>query len=246
MTNQPAPNGNTTANPSELQVILAKNKKHFFLETWRHEDEALEKSRKVREQDFHRMSVHLTAAFEECDPEELTDHIDNKLALSQLSKVCRDDWWWIPASDPVACTLRDVQRMLRTNTKRGIVKRMSSFGWIWWLLVDLAYLAVVLLMFTVANSKFEMVVIAALVLIYSRISLAGVAFATAALLVGQAFEAVRWEFGSVLKLKIPISGLTKAQESLRKAGLRAVIHASSIGIGSLLALWHLGVALLAA
>ena len=122
--------------------------------------------------------------------------------------------------------------------------RLQKFRWIWWILVELIYLAIVLGLFSVASSKFETVTVAALVLIYNKVAEIFAATALSFTYLAHTAEVIYWEFGRTLRLKVPISRLTEAREALGDLPIPNLIHKISIGIGSLIALWHLVVAFL--
>jgi len=230
---------------SELKKVLDEHRSRFRLEPLSSQDEYLEKERLERKREFHLMSHYLTAAFDEEDAEELKEHIADKLAYDSLPRIGENDWWWSPADDLIASTLRDVLRTLEKDTKKTTGDKLRKFRWIWWVLSELIYLAVVIGLFSVASSKFETVVIAALVLIYSKIALVGSGIAIFFVYLAHTAELIYWEFGRTLRLKVPVSRLTEAKKALGDLPVPSFIRNVSIGIGSLIAVWHLVVVLLA-
>jgi hypothetical protein len=230
---------------SEINRILEKHKGGFALEPLRFPDDELENDRLERKREFHLMSAYLTAALDEEDVEELKQRIADKLAYNSLQRIGENDWWWSPADDLIASTLRDVLRTLEKDTKKTTGDKLRKFRWIWWVLSELIYLAVIIGLFSAASSKFETVVIAALVLIYSKIALVGSGIAIFFVYLAHTAELIYWEFGRTLRLKVPVSRLTEAKKALGDLPVPSFIRNVSIGIGSLIAVWHLVVVLLA-
>jgi hypothetical protein len=229
---------------AEIKKILDKHESHFRLKPLSFPNDEFEKDRLEREREFHLMTTFLTASVDDDDIEELKQNIANKLALNSLQRIGRYDWWWSPASDLVASTLREVQRTLEKATKKKIGDRLHKFRWMWWVLRELIYLAIVVSLFSVASSKFETVVVAALVLIYSRVALVGTGILVSFVHLAYTAELIYWEFGRTLRLKVPISRLTDAKKALGDLPIPSFIRNISIGIGSLIAVWHLVIAVL--
>jgi len=87
--------------------------------------------------------------------------------------------------------------------------------------------------------------VAALVLIYNKVVLIGSGVAIFFVYLAHTAELIYWEFGRTLRLKVPISRLTEAKKALGDLPVPSLIRNFSIGIGSLIAVWHLVVVLLA-
>ncbi len=230
---------------SEIIKVLDTHKNRFRLDPLWDQNEYLEKKRLEREREFHLMSHYLTAAMDEDDVEELKKHIADKLAYGSLPIIGENDWWWSPADDLVASTLRDVQRTIERDTKKKPGNKLRKFRWIWWVLSELIYLAVIIGLFSVASSKFETVVIAALVLIYNKVALLGSGIGIFFVYLTHTAELIYWELGRTLRLRVPISRLTEAKKALGDLPIPTFIRNISIGIGSLIAIWHLVSVLLA-
>jgi hypothetical protein len=231
----------------EIKKILDKHESSFNLKPPSLPNDEFEKGRKAREQDFYLMTVHLTEVYDSIDEdaiEELRRNIADKLALDSLQRVSRSEWWWSPPSDSVASTLREVQRALEKTEKKKTSDSLRKFRWIWWVLRELIYLAIVVSLFTAANSKFETVVVAALVLIYTSVASARTAILISFGYLAYTAELIYWEFGRKLRLKVPISRLTEAEKVVSDLSIPNLIHTISIGVGSLIALWHLVITLL--
>lgn len=232
---------------SEIKKILDKHESSFRLSPSSSFLTAeFEKSRKERERDFYLMTVHLTEVYDSIDEnaaEELKHNIANKLAYDSLPRI-GGNWWWSPASDLVASTLREVQRTLDKSSKKKPQNWTHWFRWPWRIFVELVYVVIVLGLFSVATSKFEVVVIAALVLIYNRVAGVGVGTVWSFAYLAHAAELSHWQFGRALRLQVPIAPLTDAKKAVDELLPQNILHVIAIGIGSLIALWHLAFALL--
>jgi hypothetical protein len=232
---------------SEIKKILDKHESHFRLSPpSSFLTDEFEKSRKEREREFYLMRVHLAEVYDSIDEdatEELKQNIANKLAYDSLPRI-GGNWWWTPASDLVASTLREVQRTLEKSSKKKPQSWRRMFRWPGRILVELGYLAIVVGVFSVATSKFETVVVAALVLIYNRVAGVGVATVWSFAYLACAFELAHWQFGRVLRLQVPIAPLTDAKKAVDELVPQNILHLIAIGIGSLIALWHLALAVL--
>jgi hypothetical protein len=231
---------------SEIEKILERHKRDFQLDPISsHESDDKNRERIGRQRDFDLMTHNITASIEEEDVEDLIQHIEDKLAYDSLQTIGRYDWWWTPPSVAVTGTLRDVRRALNaaTKKKKTVKDRFRKFRWVWWVLRELIYLAIVIGLFSVSTSKFEAVVMAALVLIYSRVAMLGVGLGAIVTYLGHTVEVIYWEFGRRLRLKVPISRLTEAKEPLGDLSVQTLTHSISIGIGTLIALWHIAAAL---
>ena len=101
----------------------------------------------------------------------------------------------------------------------------------WWVFVELVYLAIVFGLFSVATSKFETVVFAALVLIYNRVAGVGIAAAWSFAYLAHAAELIHWKFGRMLGLKVAIAPLTEAKKAVGDLSIPNFIRLISIGIG---------------
>ena len=203
----------------------------------------MESARLEREREFDSMTHFLTSAMADEDVEELKQLITDKLAYDSLPSV-GSNWWWSPANELVASTLRDVQRTLERSTEKKTRNWLRKFRWVWWVFVELVYLAIIFGLFSVASSRFESVVIAVLILIYNRVAGIGIGVLWSFAQLNRAAELIHWEFGRVLRLKVPVAPLTAAKKAIGDLSVPNFIHLISIGIGSLIALWHLVITLL--
>jgi hypothetical protein len=227
----------------EIKNILDKHRDRFALKPLSFPNERMEQARLEREREYDLMTHFLTTSMDEDDVEELKQNIADKLAYDSLPRI-GDNWWWSPANDLVASTLRDVQRTLERSTEKKARNWFRKIRWVWWLFVELVYLAIVFSLFSAATSKFETIVFAVLVLIYNRVAGLGIAAVWSFAYLAHAAELIHWKFGRMLRLKVPIAPLAAAEKAVGDLSIPNFIHLIAIGIGSLIALWHLIVALL--
>ena len=122
---------------------------------------------------MNRYLIDIHDSIDEDDVEELKQDIANKLAISSMDRVGRKDWWWTPANGLVTGTLKEVQRTLEKMTAGNTRGWPRKLRLAWKVLAELIYLAIVLGVFSVASSEFEIVVFAALVLIYNSVLFVG-------------------------------------------------------------------------
>jgi len=161
---------------SEIKKILDKHREQLPLEPSRVRGEIFDKDIEEWQRDFDLMNRYLIDihdSIDEDDVEELKQDIANKLAISSMDRVGRKDWWWTPANGLVTGTLKEVQRTLEKMTAgntRGWPRKLRLARKV---LAELIYLAIVLGLFSVASSEFEIVVFAALVLIYNSVLFVG-------------------------------------------------------------------------
>ena len=136
---------------AEIKKILDEHRDRFRLEPLSFPNEEMEQAGLKREREFWLMTEYLTAAMGEEDVEGLKQRIADKLAYRSLQRIGRNDWWWIPADDPVASTLRDVQRALEKSTAKKLRNWIRKSRWLWQAFVELVYLAIVFSLFSVAT-----------------------------------------------------------------------------------------------
>jgi hypothetical protein len=209
--------------------------------------EQYEKDRLESEREFGLMTVYLPSVEDTIDEEsakELKQNIEQKLAIRSLEKIGDNDWWWKSPSGTEAETLRKINRAVEKFLGEQEGPKFGKLRWAWWVFVEVVYLAIVVALFAETSSKFETAVIAALVLIYNQIAGVGIGFGMIITNLIQAAELIRWEFGQTLNLKLPFAPVTEAREAIRKTTGRNFLRMFSLGIGSLIALWHLVIALL--
>jgi hypothetical protein len=176
--------------------------------------------------------------------QELKEMIANKLAVSVPSKVTALEWWWQPGDHKVQEILREVQRALEQETKKGPSTWRKALSYAWTFLWELTYLLVVIGIFSVANSKFETVVFATLVIIYNAIAtrIGGIGFM--ALYLISRFEEGYGEIGRALGHRVPVALSREAAGQLSRSGINLLIQSISVGIGSLVAFYHLVIAII--
>ncbi|HXX20885.1 MAG TPA: hypothetical protein VEJ46_15885 [Candidatus Acidoferrum sp.] len=214
-------------------------------------DDERERHRKQQERELWLFRVHLLGAhLEDAPPIDLEDaeglqqNLANKLAMSAAKTVQPEDWWWTPAEGLLLLLLEEVHESLEKATRVKVRPWRRSLFWVWCFLSELLYLAIVIGLFVAASSKFEVLAFAVLVMIYnaisSRVSGIGLGLAWLAYRVEEAYG----EIGRTLKLKVPVFSVDEVQKQLERSKLTILIHNVSIGIGSLIALWHLVMAML--
>jgi hypothetical protein len=207
----------------------------------------LERRRAEFERELHLVRVHLLEdrpSIDHDDGEELTEMIANKLAVSSPNKAHSSDWWWTPANSSIQEILTEVQRALQNETKSKAQPWRRGMFYGWSVLSELFYLAIVVGVFSAATSKFETVVFSALIMIYNAVTSRISGVGLAAIYLMYRVEEAYGEVGRALGLKVPVSPAKEAAKQVSKSTVAALIHNISIGIGSLIALWHLVTAIL--
>ena len=134
----------------EIKKILDKNKDRFALEPSSLDDEFDKREREDRARDFYLMNRYLIEgrdSIDEDDAEQLKKDIADKLAVSSLDRVGRNDWWWKPANGSVTGTLEEVQRALEKMTASNTRKWTRKLRLAWKVIAELIYLVIVLALF---------------------------------------------------------------------------------------------------
>jgi hypothetical protein len=237
----------------QVSAIIDKYEKKFLpLELTRQvfdSDEAYNEHREEYKRELQRCQreLRLTRLYllddrppiDDDDGEELKEMIANKLAVSLQNKAHPSDWWWTPADPSIQRILTEAQQSLEKETKSKAAPWRRGIFHAWSILSGLIYLAIVLGIFSAATSKFETMVFSSLVMIYNSvsISLSGVGLGGIYLL--QRLEEAYGEIGRTLGLRVSVSPARKAAKQIARSSVGALIHTVSIGIGSLIALWHL-------
>jgi len=202
----------------------------------------LERQRAEFERELWLMRAHLLEDRPSIDydnGEELKEMLANKLAVSSPNKAHSSDWWWTPANPSIQEILGKVQRALEKETKSKAHPWRRGMYYAWSVLTELVYLAIVVGIFSVASSRFETVVFSALVMIYNAVSSRISGIGMGAIYLMYRLEDAYGEIGRALGLKVSVSPAREAAKQITKHGVGALIHNASIGIGSLIALWHL-------
>jgi hypothetical protein len=208
----------------------------------------LERQRAEFERELWLLRVHLVEerpSIEYDNGDELKEMISNKLAVSAVGENQGTDWWWTPANFEFQGLLQKVQSALEKETQSEHKPWRKGLFYVWSVLGEIVYLSVILGAFSAASSKFESIVFAALVLIYNSTTVAvrGVGLASLTLL--YRVEENLGQIGRALKLRMPVGPANEVARQVTKTATIAIIHNISIGIGSLIALWHLVTAILA-
>jgi hypothetical protein len=225
----------------EIEKILAEHEKNFML------DEEIAKRfsnedgvRLVQElrQEFWQIRAHLVentgVTIDKDEAEDLKDSIDSKLAVG--AKIAAEgDWWWKPAGPACEAVLKDVERVLRKTLKERWWR--AALRYLWRVLVEIIYLILVIGAFSVTSSKFEIVVVGILVLIYNAASVGAslTSFTFCYFVAGM--QKVYGDIGRSLKLRIPMAPEKGAEKTLNTASVNLMIHNVSLGLGSFVALW---------
>jgi len=205
-------------------------------------DAELEKQRAELERELWLMRVQLLEerpSIDYDDGEELKEMLANKLAVSSPNKAHSSDWWWTPANPSIQEILREVQRALEKETKSKARPWRRAMFYAWSVLAELIYLAIVVGVFSAATSKFETVVFSSLVMIYNAVTSRIGGIGIGAIYLMYRIEEAYGEIGRTLGLRLPVAPAREAAKQLSRSGIAALIHNISIGIGSLIALWHL-------
>ena len=94
-------------------------------------------------------------------------------------------------------------------------------------------------LFTAANSKFEDIVFAVLVLIYNSAGSVGSALGMGIVQLLYSNAVAHGEIMRSLNTKASVTDVDEAAKTISNLTVKGVIHNVSIGIGTLIALWHL-------
>lgn len=229
---------------AEIQSVFAKHEKDFILDekiaARISGDEGLRRAEELKRQ-FWLMRVHILEnrdSIDEEEAQELKELIANKLAIGSKTAV-DGDWWWTPADPNVASFLEQIQRRIEkgTKTKSRIWKMWPKY--IWAVLVELAYLAIVVGVLSVGTTRFETIVLAALVMIYNAVTATKVGVGLSFTFLASALQTAYGDIGRGLRLRLPVAPEREAQKRLNEASIGMFIHGISLGIGSLIAIWEI-------
>jgi len=234
-----------------LDAIVEKFEKEFreregSIAKYESEGE-LERQRVEFEREIWLLRVHLVEerpSIEYDNGDELKELISNKLAMSATIRSHHSEWWWRPATFGVQEVLEKVRRALDKETESKSKSWRKRIGYAWSALEEIAYLALVFGMFFVATSKFETIVFASLVLIYNTTTVAVGGVGLVSLTLMYRIEENLGQIGRALKLKMPVGPANEAARQLTKTATTVLIHNISIGVGGLIAIWHLVAAIL--
>jgi hypothetical protein len=227
----------------EIEKVLAKHEKDFMLNediAERFSDEDGVRLVQELRQEFWQIRAHLVENTEETigkdEAEDLKGLIDSKLAVG-AKMAAEGDWWWKPARPATERVLQDVERVLRKTLKERWWR--AALRYLWRVFVEIIYLILVIGAFSVTSTKFEIVVVGILVLIYNAASVgAGLTSFTFCYFVA-GMHKVYGDIGRSLRLRIPIAPEKDAEKTLNTASVNMMIHNLSLGIGSFVAFWKL-------
>lgn len=224
----------------EIEKVLAKHEKDFMLDekiAERFSDEDGAQLVHDLRHEFWLLRAHLVENTEEIgkdEAEDLKGLIETKLAIG-AKMAAEDEWWWKPARPSTERVLQDVERLLRKTLKERPWR--AGLKYLWRVFVELIYLVLVIGAFSVASTKFEIVVVGMLVLIYNAasVSTGWISFTFCYFVAGM--RKVYGDIGRSLKLRIPIAPEKNAEKTLNTASVNLMIHNVSLGLGSFVALW---------
>jgi hypothetical protein len=228
----------------EIEKVFAKHERHFHIDEEIskdvHGDEAgIQKAKDLRAE-FYYLKEYIVGDEETIEGdriEELKEQIHNKLAMG-TNTAGEFDWWWNEASGRSEAVLRDVLRALdKASPEKGAWFRYVSYAWK--VVRELVYLAIVLGVFSVANSRFETVVIGMLILIYNAIIGARTVEGFSFIHLNAAVRQMYGEIGRSLRLKVSVSPEKKAKQQETELAIDFFIQGISILLGSLIALWKI-------
>lgn len=232
----------------EIEKLFAKYEKDFRLDEITAEiegEQGVRFAQDLRKQ-FRLLRVHVIECRESIDEdeaEELKELIANKLALG--SKTAEpNDWWWTPAEPTAQKLLKSIQRTLEKATEKKSRAWRRWLRYAWKLFVELAYLAVVVGVFSVATTKFETIVMAVLVMIYNATKGVGAGVGVTLAYLASGLENAYGEIGRSLRLKVPVSPSREAEKRVSEVGVDILVHGISMGIGTLIAMWKIVATLL--
>ena len=169
--------------------------------------------------------------------DELKDQIANKLALG-VNKAGDYDWWWQGADGRSEAVLRDVLKILE-KARPDTSARYRWIAYIWRIFMQLVYLVIVLCVFSAADTKFETIVIAMLVLTYNAIVGTREGVGLTFFEMNAALREMYGEMGRSLRLKIPVSAERKAKARIDQSGGDLLIKGLPLMVGSLIAIWKI-------
>ncbi|SRR6266478_3745286 len=160
---------------------------------------------------------------------ELRQRIDSKLALKQ-EKVRENDFWWAPPAfqtteQLLTDILKVVDKELAQPPKRPVLP------YVWHVVKDLIYLAVIVGLLLSAHSQFELRILAILILIYSNLAYSIIYAVQTTMAVAKGLDAELGRIGRALRLM----WLKPQDADSRKDDIITAIHTVSIAIGMLCA-----------
>src|SRR5437763_2056589 len=193
----------------EIEKVFAEHEKEFMLDETAEKFWDKEDARFVQDlrKESRFLRVHIMESRESIDEheaEELKEMIGDKLALSSNTAE-PNDWWWTPAQPITQKLLKSVQRTLEKATERKSRAWQRWLRYSWKVFVELVYLALVIGVFSVASTKFEIIVLAILVMIYNTIKTVGGGVVVSFAYLGCELENAYGEIGRSLRLKVPVS-----------------------------------------
>jgi hypothetical protein len=222
-----------------LEELFSKYENESLSEVARKLDSDFEQNK----HQFELTRYYVRECIKDGDFDTLKANIDNKLAVGR-QRIHPSVWWWAPVPWRLRDLLEKVQKTVEkfTEPKPWRGRRWLRYGWK--VLVEIFYLGIVIGIFAAATSKFEKLVFAILIMIYSQLSGIGLLVRTGTMMLGYQHEEAYGEIGRALRLGVPISRTSAAAKELSKTTVETFIHLVSISIGSIIALGYIVVLIL--
>jgi hypothetical protein len=161
---------------------------------------------------------------------EFRQQIDSKLALKREKARENDFWWTPPAFQTTEQLLADILKVVDKELAQPSKKVVLPY--VWQVVKDLIYLAVIAALLLSAHSQFELRVLAILILIYSNVVYALMFAANASTVMAKALDGDLGRIGRALGL----TWLKPQDADTRKDDIIRLIHTVSISIGTLCAM----------
>jgi hypothetical protein len=158
---------------------------------------------------------------------EFRQRIDSKLALKQEKAGEKDFWWTPPGFETTERLLVDVLKVVDKELTQPPKRVVMPY--VWQVVKDLVYLAVIVSLLLSAHSQFELRVLAILMLIYSNLTYSMISVAHTTTAVVKALDGELGRIGRALRLM----WLKPQDTDSRKDEIIMVIHTVAIGLGSL-------------
>lgn len=160
---------------------------------------------------------------------EFRQRIDSKLALKQEKARENDFWWTPPAFETTERLLADILKVVDKELAQPPKKLVLPY--VWQVVKDLIYLAVIVGLLLSAHSQFELRVLAVLILIHSTVSYSIIYAVQATSALAKGLDGELGRIGRALRL----TWLKPQDADPRKDDIKTLIHTVSIGIGTLCA-----------
>ncbi len=160
---------------------------------------------------------------------ELRQRIDSKIALKREKTRENDFWWTPPAFETTERLLADILKVVDKELAPPPKKLVLPY--VWQVVKDLLYLAVIVGLLLSAHSQFELRILAILILIYSNLTYSIIYAVQTTMAVAKGLDAELGRIGRALRLM----WLKPQDVDSRKDDIITAIHTVSIAIGMLCA-----------